>query len=184
MFHAPHDARPTVRQANGWGLGPGASRAGVAPGGPAGRGLSFPVMSGVTDRLNASSHRFDGQSGFPGGRELAVVGGDKEIGTPDFCGGDVEGVGGAEGRCLDRRDRFRDHLRREIDDRRIADVIEEMPLEQRGLCCGDSFLAQPPSQGRHDFRNADDTQAELAGTEAQRLDRIASSFLDEPLCEG
>ena len=96
MFHALHDARSTARRANGWGVGPGASRAGVAPGAPAG-GADLPVMSGVTDQGNALSHRLGGQSGFSGGRELPVVGRDEQIGSPDFRSGDMECVGGTDG---------------------------------------------------------------------------------------
>ena len=76
---------------------------GQAPAGPGwlllGRrvGADLPVMSGVTDQGNALSHRLGGQSGFSGGRELPVVGRDEQIGSPDFCSGDMECVGGTDG---------------------------------------------------------------------------------------
>ena len=138
-------------------------------------------MTFSTDSAGATrpSHPPHPQARLPRGSELTLVGRYKHLSPPHFRGSHMQGIGGTNRRCFDCPDRLRDHLGGQIDDRCVANIVEQVALKQREVSGCDSFLAQAPHQRRENLRHADDSEPEVSRFKTESLNGIAARFLEE-----
>ena len=73
--------------------------------------------------LGHGSYLLGIQPGLFGGGDLAVVGGDEQVGLPSLGAGDVQGVEGAQRVVFQESDSGLDDFGREIDDGGVAHVL-------------------------------------------------------------